>query len=335
MSDGIRRRHSAGCPALERPPRRCRCAAGWEAAVYDDAGNKVRRSFPTRAAALAWRSDALSARSRGGFRAPSKRTVREAGDDLIDGMGSGRVRTRSGDRYKPSVIRGYAQALRLRIYPELGGARLSDVKRRDVQRIADAMLAKGADPSTIRNAILPLRVVYRRGLEDGDVLVNPCERLRLPAVRGRRERIASPEEAEALLAAVPGKRDRAALATAFYAGLRLGELRALRWEDVDLATGTIRVERSLDHTGATVAPKSRAGRRTVPIVAALRDVLVELRLDGEDGYVFGERGRPFTSSTLYDRLQRAWEAENARRREAERDDLLEPIGLHEARHTFA
>jgi integrase len=178
------------------------------------------------------------------MRAPAATTVREAAEELIEGMRSGRVRTRSGDRYKPSAIRGYEGALRDRIVPILGGKRLGDVQRRDVQRIVDDLLAEGRDPSTIRNALMPLRVIYRRALEDGDVTVNPCMHLRLPAVRGRRERIASPEEAQKLLTALP-ERDRPIWATALYAGLRRGELMALRWEDVDLAAGVIRVERSL------------------------------------------------------------------------------------------
>ena len=94
----------------------------------------------------------------------------------------GRVRTRSGDRYKPSAIRSYEAALRDTIVPELGGKRLGDVQRRDVQRLADDLLAEGRDPSTIRNALMPLRVIYRRAIENGDAAVNPCANLRLPAV---------------------------------------------------------------------------------------------------------------------------------------------------------
>jgi integrase len=68
--------------------------------------------------------------------------------------------------------------------------------------------------------------------------------------------------------------DRALWGCAFYAGLRRGELRALLWDDVDLADGLIRVERSMNSYGDGGEPKSRAGRRGVPIVAALRNHLV-------------------------------------------------------------
>ena len=90
-----------------------------------------------------------------------------------------------------------------RILPQLGALKLGEVQRRDVQRLADELLAAGRDPSTIRNALMPLRVVYRRALDDGDVAANPCAGVRLPAVRGRRDRVAAPDEAAALLAALP------------------------------------------------------------------------------------------------------------------------------------
>jgi integrase len=254
-------------------------------------------------------------------------TVQEAAEELVAGMKSGRVRTRSGDLYKPSAIRSYEAALRYYIVPRVGRTRLADVQHRDVQRIADDLLAEGRDPSTIRNALMPLRVIFRRAVEDGDLAVNPGTHLRLPAVRGRRERIASPDEAQRLLAALP-EHDRPIWATALYAGLRRGELMALRWEDVDLAAAVIRVERAYDDKGRVeIEPKSRAGRRTVPIVGALRDVLTEHKARQRRGHgiVFGSsEGTPFQPSSVWRRARAAWKRTG-----------LEPIGLHEARHTFA
>jgi integrase len=323
---GIEVRHAKAC--VSREGGKCNCRPTYQASVWSPRdGKRLRKTFPTLAAARAWRAEAQTAVRRGAMRAPAATTVRKAADELVEGMRSGRVRTRSGDRYKPSAIRSYESALRDRVLPVFGGKRIGDVQRRDVQRLADDLLAEGRDPSTIRNALMPLRVIYRRALEDGDVAVNPCAHLRLPAVRGRRERIASPEEGQQLLAALP-ERDQPIWATALFAGLRRGELMALRWKDVDLAAGVIRVERSYDDKGRVeIEPKSRAGQRTIPIVGALRDVLVEhkARQERDSGLVFGSSAEtPFQPSNLWRRAQRAWKRAG-----------LEPIGLHEARHTFA
>ncbi len=322
---GIQTIHQSGC-AARTSDRRCSCSPSYEASAYSARDRKkIRRTFATLAAARAWRAEAVRALNRGELQAETPALVRDAADVLLAGMRSGTVRTRSGDRYKPSVIRGYEQALRLHVLDDLGGVRLGRLRRRDVQSVADRMLAAGMNPSTIRNALMPLRVIYRRALEDGEIAVNPCSGVRLPAVRGRRERIASPSEAARLLAALP-ESDGPLWATAVYAGLRAGELRALRWSAVNLAAGVIRVEQSMDHRGELVAPKSAAGRRSVPIAAALRDLLATHKITyGSQRYVFGASdGRPFSHSTVLNRARREW-----------RKAGLEPIGLHECRHTCA
>lgn len=122
-------------------------------------------------------------------------------------------------------------------------------------------MAQGVKPSTIRNALMPLRAIYRYALTLDEVGVNPTTGVQLPAVRGRRERIASPTEAASLIAALPSA-DRAVWATAMYAGLRAGELQALRDGLIDLDRNVIQVHWSWDPKAGRVTPKSRAGRRT-------------------------------------------------------------------------
>lgn len=323
---GVRVRHRRGCPVAAGGE--CGCRPSYEAWVWNARdGKKIRRTFSTLAAARAWRAEAVSAVRRGTLSAPVATTLREAAEAWLLGARDGSIRTRSGDPYKPSALRGYEQALRARVLPELGRLRLSEIRRVDVQDLADGLLAQGLDASTIRNTLMPLRAVFRRALARGEVGVNPTVGLELPAVRGRRDRIISVAEADALLAALP-EPDRALWATALLAGLRRGELLALRWEDVDFDAGVLRVERSYDTAaGVYVEPKSRAGRRKVPIVASLREALIEhrLRMGRAEGLVFGaSASTPYNCDRLVARARAAWKAAG-----------LEPIGLHEARHAYA
>lgn len=354
---GIKVRHARSCPA-GKSSAACKCKPTYQAHVWSARDKKrIWKSFPTLAAAKAWRHDAYGGLRLGTMKAPTQTRLRDAAEAWLAGVKDGTIRTRSGDDYKPSVVRGYESALRKEILPQLGGARLSDIRRPDLQDLADRMLASGLDPSTVRNHLMPLRAIYRRAVTRGEVAVNPTAGLELAAVRGKRDRIASPVEALTLLSALP-EGDRALWASAFYAGLRRGELMALRWGDVDLAAGIIRVERSRDEKDGAIEPKSAAGRRTVPIPAVLRDYLDEykLRLGRDEGLVFGSTAdRPFTPSNIRLRAQRAWartlacghpkagdpdHAESAKptwfcAECNESRPAIDPIGLHECRHTFA
>ena len=324
---GIEIRHARGCAAGSGG--RCGCEPTFRAWVYDKrAGRKVRETFPTISAAKQWRADATGEVRRGRLRAAPAMTLREAANGWLAGAESGQIRNRSGDVYKPSVLRGYRQALRDRILPDFGALRVNDVTRDDLQDAVDRMLADGLDPSTIRNAMMPVRVIYRRLVKrsDSDVTINPTTGLDLPAVRGTRDRIADPAEAEELLAALPAA-DRPLWAVAMYAGLRRGELRALCVEDVDFARGVIRVEHGWDDVDGVIEPKSRAGARITPIPAVLREYLLahKLTLGRSSGLFFGRAADvPFNPRSIHGRAERAWS-----------DAGLEPISLHEARHTFA
>jgi hypothetical protein len=200
MAAGIRKLHSKGCRGREAG--RCRCGAGYEAWVWSNRdGKKIRKTFELESEAKTWRADALSALAKGGLRAPKPTTVQEAWHESAK---DGTVRNRSGDPYKPSVIRSYEKSMRLRVLPEFASTRLADLRRIDVQDFVDELLADGLAPSTINTTLHPLRVICRRGVNRGDLIANPCSGLELPTARGRRERFASPVEAETLITASPG-----------------------------------------------------------------------------------------------------------------------------------
>src|SRR5829696_1025228 len=324
MAAGIRTRHGRSCRS--RDGGRCNCNTGRMRRGSTRSGT-TRRSARRSSRWPRRRAGALTLRV--GPRAHSPGAVQghahRRGRRRLKGAKAGTIRTRSGDAYKPSAIRSYEAALRLRVLPELGGARVSDVSRVDLQEFIEGIKAKGLNASTVQTTLMPVRAIYRRAIAKGQVAVNPTTALEVPAIRGKRDRIASPAEAARLLAALP-ERDRALWAAAMYAGLRRGELMALRWEGTDLAAGVLRVERSWDAKAGAVEPKTEKGRRTVPIASPLGDHLVEQRIRTADpeGLVFGDGSRPFEPSPVRMRAAKAW-----------CEAGLERITLHECRHTFA
>jgi integrase len=286
---------------------------------------KIRKRFPSYAAARSWRADAKRQVDQGALRAPTETTLRQAAEAWLEGAESGEIRNRSGEPYKPATLRGYRQTLEDRILRELGSERLSAITTSDLQLLVDRWGAERQPASTIRNAIKPLQAIYRRAKSRDGLPVNPTRDLKLPAPRAREIEIVSPDEAGKLLAALPAA-DRPLWATALYAGLRYGELRALRWGAVDAAGGTIEVRESWDAKQGPIAPKTRTSRRTVPMPGVLRDLILDHRLargePADDELVFAIDGQPFHAGSLYRRADEAWEGSGRLR-------------LHQARHTYA
>jgi integrase len=321
---GIRTIHQRTCAS--RGVGDCNCRPSFQAAISDpNTRQRIRRNFPTQADAKAWRADALHQLATQPPTSGSRATIHQLGDELVSAMEAGVARTRSGDRYKPATIRGYRQTLTTHIYPELGGLLLSELRRRHVQDVIDRLVAAGVGASTVKNALMPLRVICRRAMRADELASNPLEHLDLPAVRTGRDRVATPAEVPALIASVD-RTDRAIWATAFYAGLRRGELMALEIDAIDLDRRVIRVQWGWDIKEGRIPPKSRAGRRTVPISQALAEILQSHldRLTWSTGLVFGRSPTtPFDPSVITERAYRIW----SRTR-------LESYSLHEARHTY-
>jgi integrase len=315
---GIATRHARSCPG--KSGGRCDCAPTYQAQVWDaGAKQRITETFSTITAARRWRQDAYAALRAGTLTADRGPTLDQAAREWLEAARAGIVRNRSGEPYKPSAIRGYDQNLGKRVLPALGHERLREITLPQLQRFVDRLAGEGLAAATITATITPLRTIYRRARQLGEVHANPTSGISVPAVNRRQQRFATVEQVEAMLSGLQDAKDRAMWATALYAGLRRGELMALHREDVDLATGVIRVERGWDQCEGEVPPESKQGRRKVPIPASLRDRLAEYLIDcPESGRIFvGVRDG-------YDRGRRA-----------AADAGVEPPTLHECRHGYA
>jgi len=317
-------------------------AVRWRGVVNLKATGKQRGPWTaSRAEAQAWLTKARGEAASGHRRRSDGVTLRAAWDAFYAGAQAGTITHRTGP-YKPATLRGYERGYR-RFDAELGAHRLDAIRRADLQAFIDAWEAAGVPASTIHNRLDPIRALYRRAIQRDKVAVNPTTNLVVPRVDNMRERFATREEAAALIAAV-GEAERALWATAFYGGLRRGELRALRWAHVSFADGLIRVQRSWDDEAGDSAPKTRAAIRKVPIADQLAPLLKAHKLaTGRAGsdLVFGRSAtEAFVPRTVRNRALSAWAAANATQaaalgRPLRGAEALTPIGLHEARHTFA
>ena len=326
VAEGIALRHSRRCAS--RHGEACSCRPSYQAQAWVARDDKpIRRTFPTLAAARAWRQRTQVAIRRLEVGAPSTILVSEAAAAWLEAARAGTIRTRSGTVYKPATIRTYEVAIRRHILPSLGSRRLSALSRASLQDYVEKLIAKGLAASSVHNAIIPVRAICRRAVSKGELWANPTLGLSLPASNGRRDRVAPPKEIDALLAALPAG-DRPLWATAVYAGLRRGELQALRWQAIDLRTGVITVEHAWDREAGLIAPKSRSALRRVPLSGTLRRHLIAHRLRcgaRPRDFVFSATGeRPFDPATISRRAKRAWHSAG-----------LSPISMHECRHTFA
>jgi integrase len=334
--NGLETRHRKGCAANERngadKPKRCSCQKpSFRSAVYDRRTRRtVKSPWGSKSDAVGWRAQALRELREHGrvtVKEPTYGlTVAESARSFLAGARDGTIRDKKGRPYKPSTVRGYERGL-ARVTDALGDKRLADLTRLDVQRFVDRLQREGHAASTVRNTLDPLRALCRRALSWEQITTNPTAGVDVPHDRRDEMRIASREEATQLLDALP-EDERPFWATAVYAGLRSGELRALRWTDVDLDERVIKVRRTWDDGGEEVEAKSQGSKRTVPVVPRLAKLLdAHRQRTGRSGrdLVFGRTvAAPLERSTIRRRALAAWE-----------DAGLDPITVHQCRHTCA
>ena len=324
---GITVRHRAPCATARGA--RCSCRPAYRARVR--VGQKqYTKTFPSIAAARIWQAETEAAKWKG-LLAPEpiddRTTIAEAAASFLEDAYAGRARTRTGSPYRLNVVQQYEAIFRNYLLPALGRKMLAELRRQEIQALVDDLQAQGLAASTVRNAIKPLQVIYRRALRDEIVHKSPCSHLDLPQVTSSRDRIAAPDEARRLLSALRPD-DVALWGCALYAGLRQSEIMGLRWTDIDFERGLLHVRRAIDRRNRIEqTPKTKAGERRVPLAATLRVMLEDHReiTRRTEGLIFGVTPTtPFTDSAVRKRARNAW-----------RRAGMAPIGLHECRHSYA
>jgi integrase len=181
---------------------------------------------------------------------------------------------------------------------------------------------------TRQKYLVCLGSIFKRAKKVYGLPTNPVDVVERPRVRKPATiEVLRPEEVMALVRAAGSEQDAAVFHTAAFAGLRMGELLALRWRDIDFHRRTIHV-RDNWALGQTTTPKG-GGERAVPMADEVAARLAKLgqrdHSTGDDDLVFcTERGQHLGPKSLRNRYHAALKAA----------DLREAFRFHNLRHTF-
>ena len=275
---------------------------------------------------------ALSDRSSGLVFDAGAMTVGEYLERWLEDSVRGTVRTTTYERHEGIV--------RTHLNPALGRIKVKNLTPTHVRGLHREKLDAGLAPATVRKIHSTLHKAFAQAVSDGLIPRNAAA-IKAPRPDPEEMHPLSADEASALLEAARGERFEALYMLAITTGLRRGELLGLRWRDVNLEHGVLRVGRALVREGGRYRlgeTKTKRGHRSIRLtshaVSALgthrkRQLEERMRLAGlyeDHDLIFAtQKGTPLNPENL---VKRSFKP------------LLERAGLperrfHDLRHTCA
>ena len=237
---------------------------------------------------------------------------------------------------KDSSYQTYLNQMNRHLLPALGHYFLSQLTPGLIHDFVEELQASGLAASTVRGIYRLLSAALHFALEEGVIRKNPCRKIRVRAQESEEQRVLSRTEQESLRVIATSEEDLPALLS-LYTGMRLGEVCALKWSDIDWEKRTITVRRTVQRVargkngtaGKTLlmigTPKSTRSHRVLPmpefILERLRSTLSRKCCTE---YIFGTVSHAAEPRTIQRRLKR----------------LMQRAGIadahfHTLRHSFA
>jgi integrase len=202
------------------------------------------------------------------------------------------------DHVRPSTFYRNETIVRLYIKPALGRLKLSALTPAHVQALYRAKLDEGLSPTTVHRIHEVLHTALKQAARGELAPRNVCETVSVPRRRRPDIRPLNPEQARTFLQAARGNRYEAFFVLALTAGgLRLGELRGLCWDAVDLEGARLQVKRTLVRAGNSLVygePKTARGR-VVALTARAVDSLKAHRSRQRTAGLYEDHGLVFKS----------------------------------------
>lgn len=195
----------------------------------------------------------------------------------------------------PKTYSQYKWVLETHVLPTLGRKRLDQIKRRDVQALVSELAnqpvkSRAKDPTTeptktlsrrtLQAAVAVLHSVFEDAIRDGHGSVNPCDRVELPKESKKPPTFLTAEQVVSLIKALEGSPVRDIVRFMLATGVRLGEATGVRWQDIDLKAGLVRIAGQLQATEGKLKyiPTTKTNQdRILPLPKWLVEDLISLR----------------------------------------------------------
>lgn len=241
---------------------------------------------------------------------------------------------------RPATQRTYEGYIRLYLHPRLGSIPLNKVTTSDIQQMCTWMMTEarvdqkngegGLSDSQVINSYSLCDRVLEKAVAEKLIVRNPAKGCKLPPNRPNEMKVLSREDMQKVLIQAKEENYYELFLLEFATGLRLGELMALQWDDVDLVTGELRINKQVNLVGSKLVisePKTKAAVRTLILPPSVRKVLAEYKTKVNSRWLFPSPKKddlPIIPSAVSRRLHTLLEHAGC-----------EQVRFHDLRHTFA
>jgi integrase len=219
--------------------------------------------------------------------------------------------------------------VRNHIRPAIGTKKLSTLTADDASRLYKRKLAEGLATSSVKRIHEILKQALREAVRLKYISRNPLDDVKPPKQHTREMEVLTPEQVRRLLRAVRGHRWECVVVLGAVCGLRIGEALSLRYEDLDLRAGTVRVRRTVWRYNI-YPPKTPSSRRTLKLPLIALEALTRLcETNGnpkKDWCFPSQNGNPTAPESFF-----SW----GWKRTLQKAGLPESITFHQLRHGTA
>ena len=226
----------------------------------------------------------------------------------------------SKPKLRSTTQAGYENAIYKHIIPALGKILLSELSTNDLQQfytglkkkgrlIQTELYGEGVSDRTVWSCHTRIRTALNRAAQDGLIRINPAADCKLPPQNTKEMKVLSREEMQRFLIQAKEEGYFELFLLELATGLRRGEVLALQWDDLDLETGALHIQRQVYRVNGELVvsvPKTKAALRTIVLPPTLLGVLEEYRQQVSSRWMFpspAKEDSPLDPATVRKRLQ--------------------------------